>query len=137
MNRIKIVSFTRAGAQTGARIARVLGDELTEQYARSEDLSLHSTELTRFAQQSMVDCDLIIFVGSTDAAARAIAPYIQNNGYDPGVFVVDEESTFVIPLLKSSRGSVNACAQRIAVGLQVFLADSKKNGGKDETYDVV
>ena len=124
MIRIKIVSFTPTGAQTGARIAKLLKGELTEQYARSEDMSLHSTELTRFAQQAMVDCDLIIFVGSADVAARAVAPYIQNNGYDPAVFVVDEESTFLIPLLKSQKESANACAQRIAAGLQAFLADS-------------
>lgn len=137
MIRIKIVSFTTEGARTGARIAKLLDDELTEQYARSEDLSLRSTELTRFAQQAMVDCDLIIFVGNTDGAVRAIAPYIQNNGYDPAVFVVDEESTFVIPLLRGRTDSVNACAQRVAAGLQVFLADSKKSEGKDEAYDVI
>ena len=32
--------------------------------------------LSAFAQQAMVDCDLIVFVGATGIAVRAVAPYL-------------------------------------------------------------
>ena len=117
MIRAKVVSFTGLGAQTGARIAALLSDCLTERYARGQDPSLRATELTRFAQQAMVDCDLIVFVGATGIAVRAVAPYLQGKAFDPAVVAVDEQGRFVIPLLSGHLGGANELALRIAAGL--------------------
>lgn len=121
MAHIKIVSFTVHGAEAGAQIAGMLQGQLLEQYKRGEDASLASSSISRFAQQAMVDCDLIIFVGESDAARRTVEPYIADNGYDPGVICVDEQATGVVTLVKSRNADVNAVAEQIAQALSVPL----------------
>ena len=117
MKHAKFVSFTEIGAQTAAKVARLLPDFLCERYARTVDLSLSNTSLPRFAQQAMVDCDLIVFVGATGIAVRAAAPYLAGKAYDPAVVVIDEQGRFVIPLLSGHLGGANELAERLAEGL--------------------
>lgn len=113
----KIVSFTDRGADTAARAAAVLADAHVERYARTVDLSLRYTSLSRFAQQAMVDCDLIVFVGAAGIAVRAVAPYLAGKAFDPAVVVIDEAGRFVISLLSGHLGGANALTQRLADGL--------------------
>ena len=117
MKHAKFVSFTEIGAQTAAKAARLLPDFLCERYARTVDLSLSNTSLPRFAQQAMVDCDLIVFVGAAGIAVRAAAPYLAGKAYDPAVVVIDEQGRFVIPLLSGHLGGANELAGRLAEGL--------------------
>lgn len=63
MKHAKFVSFTLCGAQTVQKAVKLLPDFRCERYARTVDASLSGTSLKRFAQQAMVDCDLIVFVG--------------------------------------------------------------------------
>lgn len=110
----KIVSFTDRGAAVGERIAACLPDALMERYARTVDRSLDGTYLTRFAQQAMVDCSLLVFVGAAGIAVRTVAPYLAGKAFDPAVLVVDEGGKYVIPILSGHLGGANALAQRIA-----------------------
>lgn len=117
----KLVSFTARGAQTLERVAQALEESQSaiyvERYLRTVDPSLSHTQLSRFAQQAMVDCDLLIFVGATGIAVRAIAPYLQGKSFDPAVLVLDEAGRFVIPLLSGHIGGANAFAEQIAAAL--------------------
>lgn len=148
MIRAKIVSFTARGAALGARAAQALPGVLCERYARKTDPSLRGTRLTRFAQQAMMDCDLIVFIGATGIAVRAVAPYLMGKAYDPAVLVLDEGGRFVISLLSGHLGGANALAQKLADGLgaqavvttatdvrQVFAADNWAKANRCIVHD--
>lgn len=117
MIRAKLVSFTGRGAALAERVAAALPDARCERYARTVDPSLHGTRLSRFAQQAMVDCDLIVFIGAAGIAVRAIAPYLAGKAFDPAVLVLDENGKFVISLISGHLGGANALAERLAGAL--------------------
>lgn len=130
MIRGKIVSFTAQGAQTAARAAEVLSDCCVERYERGVDSSLRHTALSRMVQQAMVDCDLIVFVGSTGIAVRMCAPFLQGKQYDPAVIVIDEQGKFVISLLSGHLGGANALTKRLADGLHAQAVITTATDGR-------
>lgn len=123
MTHTKIISFTALGAKTSFKIAQNIPDLRVEQYARAIDPSLCHTSLKRMVQQAMLDCDLIIFIGSTGIAVRICAPYLRGKQYDPAVIVIDEQAKFVISLLSGHLGGANDFAKRIAqaIGAQPVI----------------
>lgn len=131
MKHAKFVSFTEVGAKTAERAARLLPDFLCERYARTVDPSLSNTSLSRFAQQAMVDCGLIVFVGAAGIAVRAVAPYLAGKAYDPAVVVTDEQGRFVIPLLSGHLGGANELAQRLADGLGATAVITTATDGRE------
>ena len=123
MVHVKIVSVTSDGAIAAEKLASLLSGNLVERYDRSIDPSLEVTLFSRFVQQAMVDCDMVIFIGSIDETVRLVTPYIANSGYDPVVLSVDEDMTGMRQLFKSRNADVNALAERLAAEAEiVFIA---------------
>lgn len=114
MAHIKVVSVTEGGAAAAVRLMNLLTGNLVERYDRFADASLKATQFSRFAQQAMVDCDMVLFMGQIDETIRLIAPYIANSGYDPEVLCVDEEMHNMVQLLKSQKADVNMTAENLA-----------------------
>ncbi len=148
MKHIKLVSFTKNGAETLERIASLLEGFLIERYERTVDPSLSGTLLSRFAQQAMFDCEAIIFVGAAGIAVRAVSPYLRGKAYDPAVIVADEAGRYIIPILSGHLGGANVLASYIARGLGaepvittatdingMFAVDAWAAGNGLEVYD--
>jgi len=131
MIHVKIVSFTIQGAATAEKIASAFQGEHIEQYRRTVDPSLYGTTLSRFAQQAMVDCDVIIFVGAIGIAVRAVAPYLVGKTVDPAVIVTDETGRYVVPILSGHIGGANAFAYRIAdtIGAEAVITTATDING--------
>lgn len=131
MTHAKIVSFTDRGAALALRVRESLSGMLAERYDRFGDLSLRKTALSRFAQQAMVDCELIVFIGAAGIAVRAVAPYLAGKAFDPAVLVLDENGRFVIPLLSGHLGGANAFALGLAgaLGAQAVITTATDGRG--------
>jgi cobalt-precorrin 5A hydrolase len=69
-------------------------------------------------QQAFQEDRLLVFIGATGIAIRSIAPYVKSKATDPAVLSLDEQGTFVIPLLSGHIGGANALALKIAQELQ-------------------
>lgn len=131
MTHAKIVSFTACGAALAGRVRDCLPGMLTERYDRAGDISLRKTALSRFAQQAMVDCDLLIFIGAAGIAVRAAAPYLSGKAFDPAVLVLDENGRFVISLLSGHLGGANEYTRRLAdaLGAQAVITTATDGRG--------
>ncbi len=69
-------------------------------------------------QRAFQEDRLLVFVGATGIAIRSISPYVRSKDEDPAVLSLDEQGTFVIPLLSGHIGGANALALKIAQELR-------------------
>lgn len=111
MKQAALLSFSKQGGKTAARIAAALqGEYQTEQYAPKGELKARTAAL--FSR-----VDALIFVGACGIAVRAIAPLVAAKTSDPAVLVVDETGRYVISLLSGHIGGANALAEKIAAAI--------------------
>ena len=68
-------------------------------------------------RQAWRECDLIISHLALGATTRLIAPLLADKKTDPGVVVIDEAGSFVVPLVGGHVGGANDLARRLAEGL--------------------
>jgi len=126
---IQIIAFTERGYRLGETLKKkwLASGEVPRGVAQTEDkrleIMLHAkTKALPEISETMstselmsiwfgdVDddkSDVIIFVGSTGIAVRAIAPFVKHKSEDPAVLVIDEAGHYVISLLSGHLGGGN------------------------------
>lgn len=109
--KVAIITFTALACDLGQKIVSRL--DKWEQ-VESDLCRCGSGGLDRWTRDHFSSHDVLLFVGATGIAVRAIAPYIRNKVSDPAVVVVDELGKYVIPVLSGHIGGANRFARRLA-----------------------
>lgn len=119
--KIGLIAFTKDGAELCFKTKIILegSGHLCNAFAngRAVDAGLLDpleTSLTLWAERALLTYDVIIFIGTTGVAVRAIAPYLRNKTVDPAVLVIDEGANYVIPLIVGHISGANRLAMEIA-----------------------
>ncbi len=126
---IRIISFTDRGQALSQTLAASLSDHLVQQYAKTDGFLPYASVRT-FAEEGMAQADLLVFIGATGIAVRAIAPFVRSKDTDPAVLVIDENGKYVISLLSGHIGGANAWAQRLADTLHAIPVITTATDGR-------
>ncbi len=119
--KIGLIAFTKDGAELCFKVKVILEGSgySCSAYAngRAVDAGLLDpleTSLTLWAERALFTYDVIIFIGTTGIAVRAIAPYLRTKTTDPAVIVIDESAHYVIPIIVGHISGANRLAMEIA-----------------------
>ncbi len=109
-----VICFTEKGSETANRIneaRRLLGEENLNVYAKfekaSSDFVLVSEDISSWAEKRFNDKRGMIFIGACGIAVRAISAFVKDKLNDPPVIVIDDNATYVIPILSGHVGNAN------------------------------
>ena len=100
-----VFSFTRNGALISVKLQQYLESFgfttkilTTKRYAELDPaLQEIAPGLQEACKDAFATDRLLVFLGATGIAIRAIAPYIRSKTKDPAVISIDERGKFVIP----------------------------------------
>ena len=145
---VKIISFSRRGADVGERLRAGLAREGWQAQAFGkgrymEDMEelegegwthkIHKIQepIGQWTGEQFSRSDALIFVGACGIAVRSIAPSIRHKTTDPAVVVVDERGRFAISLLSGHIGGGNDLALTAAriVGAQPVVTTATDLNG--------
>ena len=124
--RIEIACFTENGEALARRIADLLSANATrlgrgmspgvceESFSANVTRLGRGVSLSAWTEVAFAKADALVFVGAAGIAVRAVAPLLVSKAVDPGVLVVDETGSYVIPILSGHIGGANELARRIA-----------------------
>ncbi len=73
-----------------------------------------SESLNDWTSKNFYENDALIFVGATGIAVRAISPFVKDKLNDIPVIVIDENASFVIPILSGHMGGANELSTKLA-----------------------
>ena len=109
--RIKILYFTEKGKATAERLKEGLA---------GHDVFVvpKGTPLADVCAAAFRDSEALVFVGASGIAVRTIAPLVRDKLTDPPVIVIDENGSFVIPLLSGHVGGANSLALEAAEAIE-------------------
>lgn len=119
-----VYSFSLRGAELSKQIGDYLRSigyhvsvETMAKYADAAGLKPMLPDHKAACARDFAKCDTLIFVGATGIAVRTIAPFIKSKDVDPAVLSIDEQGSFVIPLLSGHIGGANELARCLAAKL--------------------
>lgn len=121
--KIAVFAFTARACDLALRVSNVLSKQAEEirlfapeKFSRA-DFAPYCPPFADFVAPQFAWADLLIFVGSSGMAVRAIAPSVRSKKTDPAVLVLDEAGRFVISLLSGHIGGANALTAQLAAAL--------------------
>lgn len=106
--KLRVIAFTRRGAELGRRLLSVLPGELAEGFGPGK------VDREAWTAESFRSADALLFIGAAGIAVRSIAPFVARKTEDPAVLVMDEQGRHVIPVLSGHIGGGNRLALSIA-----------------------
>ncbi len=122
--RIKIIYFTDKG--------KVLSEKLKTGLTEHDAVIVpKGAPLAIVCGDAFVDNEALVFVGAAGIAVRTIAPLVRDKLKDPPVIVIDENGSFVIPLLSGHVGGANSLALEVAdiIGAQPVITTATDVSG--------
>ena len=72
------------------------------------------TSLSDWTKENFSQGNILVFIGATGIAVRALAPLCKDKTTDPAVIVIDEKGSFVIPILSGHIGGGVSSAKELA-----------------------
>lgn len=119
--KLAVFAFTRLGCETARAGVKALNPGECRMFAPEkfgqEDFEPYCPPLADFLGPLFSWAQVLLFVGSTGMAVRAIAPWVKDKKTDPAVLVMDEGGHFVISLLSGHIGGANGLARRLSQAL--------------------
>lgn len=123
--RVSIISFTQNGMALSGRIQKICPQMTIRAFtkcsaAKQSDTNIQYVEqsLKDWTKEQMEQKNVLVFIGACAIAVRAIAPCITDKLHDSPVLVLDENGTYVIPILAGHIGGANELAVSLAKELQ-------------------
>ena len=104
---VAFVAFTEKGLCLAEKLAVQMNGTVRD--GRTMDFSLRSWTAEQFPER-----EALIFIGAAGIAVRAVAPLLKDKTEDPAVLSMDEQASYVIPLVSGHLGGANRLAQRLA-----------------------
>ena len=114
--RIKILYFTDKG--------KALAERLESGFSEHDAVIVpKGTPLASVCGDAFADHEALVFIGAAGIAVRAIAPFVRDKLKDPPVIVIDENGSFVVPILSGHVGGANSLALEAAdaIGAQPVI----------------
>lgn len=122
--RIKIFYFTDKGKRLAERVQAELSGHDTFIVPKG-------TAPAAVCRDAFAHNEALLFVGAAGIAVRTAAPFVHDKLTDPPVIVIDENGSFVIPLLSGHVGGANSLALEIAeaIGAQPVITTATDVNG--------
>lgn len=138
--KITVISFTRAGAEKNLELVRIL-QENNHQAASYSWHKYTGRKLIPFKSLQLLFHDLwdkqeaFIFLWDMERTARAVLPFLKENGEGPAVIIMDEAGRFVIPFLKGKLKGTDAWCEWFAqlIDAEAVITDGIR---EEEKFDV-
>lgn len=138
--KITVISFTRTGAEKNLELARLL-QENNHQAASYSWHKYTGRKLIPFKSLKLLFKDLwdnqeaFIFLWDMEHVARAVLPFLKENGEGPAVIIMDEAGKFVIPFLSGSMKGTDAWCEWFAqlIDAAAVITDGIR---EEEKFDV-